>query len=108
MEFIIIYVSYILHQIQGKTIMQSGDTSILNIGQDIKELQKTTSENTCLVEQYFETFYFGILQMKHCREVNLKILKKNKEIFSVKSSSFLGVMIGSNLRLEVHIENACS
>jgi hypothetical protein len=36
--------------------MYAEDTSILNIGQDINKLQKT-SENTCLVEQYFITIY---------------------------------------------------
>jgi hypothetical protein len=38
--------------------MHADDASILNIGQDIKELQKTSSENTGLVEHYFETLYF--------------------------------------------------
>jgi hypothetical protein len=35
--------------------MHADDTSILNIVQAIKEFQKTTSENTGLVEQYFES-----------------------------------------------------
>jgi hypothetical protein len=43
---------YLTH---GRTIiMYANDTSILNI-QDINELPKTTSDNTGLVEQYFET-----------------------------------------------------
>jgi hypothetical protein len=55
--------------------MYAYDTSVLNIGQDIIELQKTTSENTGLIEQYFETnnlfinptkTHYIILQMKQC------------------------------------------
>jgi hypothetical protein len=44
-----------LHPTQGKTIMYANDISILNIGQDINELQKTTLDNTGLGEQYFQT-----------------------------------------------------
>jgi hypothetical protein len=40
----IIYVNDIPHLTQGKTIMYADDTSVLNIGQDIKELQKTTQK----------------------------------------------------------------
>jgi hypothetical protein len=35
--------------------MHADDTSVFNIEQDINELQKTTSENTGLVEHYSET-----------------------------------------------------
>jgi hypothetical protein len=34
--------------------MYADDTSILNEGQDMNELQNTTSNNTGIVEQYFE------------------------------------------------------
>jgi hypothetical protein len=44
--------------------MYANHTSILNIGQDTNELQKPTSENTGLEEQYFETTYLQI-QSKH-------------------------------------------
>jgi hypothetical protein len=37
--------------------MYADVTSIFNIGQDISEFQRTTSDNTGLVEQYFETIY---------------------------------------------------
>jgi hypothetical protein len=48
----------------------------LNTGQDINELQKTTSDNTGLVEQYFETNNLFItstkthilFQTKQCRQ----------------------------------------
>jgi hypothetical protein len=40
---------------QGRTIMYIDDTSVFSIGQDINELQKTTSDNTGIVEQYFVT-----------------------------------------------------
>jgi hypothetical protein len=71
-----IYVNDILHLTQGKTAMHSDVTLILNVGQDIKELQKTTSENTGLVEQYFQKILFLnltkthyiLFQMKQCRQ----------------------------------------
>jgi hypothetical protein len=40
--------------------MYADDTSISDLGQDINELQKTTSDNRGLVEQYFETNNFKI------------------------------------------------
>jgi penicillin-binding protein-related factor A (putative recombinase) len=59
--------------------MYADDTSMLNMRQDINELQKTTSENTGLVEQYFETnrlyeyinltkTHYILFQMKQCRQ----------------------------------------
>jgi hypothetical protein len=35
--------------------MYADDTSVFNIGQDTNESQRVTSDNTGLVEQYFET-----------------------------------------------------
>jgi hypothetical protein len=35
--------------------MYADDTSLFNIGQDTNEPQRTTSDNTGLVKQYFET-----------------------------------------------------
>jgi hypothetical protein len=37
--------------------MYPDDTSILNIGQDINELQNITSDNIGVVQQYFEIMY---------------------------------------------------
>jgi hypothetical protein len=34
--------------------MYADDTSILNVGQDMNELHNTISNNTGVVEQYFE------------------------------------------------------
>jgi hypothetical protein len=47
----ILYINDVLHLTQGR-IMYPNDTSVLNIWQDIKKLQITTSENiyTSLVE----------------------------------------------------------
>jgi hypothetical protein len=66
--------------------MYPDDTSILNIGQDINELQKPTSEYTGLEEQYFETIdlstnpaetHYILFQTKQCRQDSeLKILIK--------------------------------
>jgi hypothetical protein len=44
--------------------MYAYDTSVLNMGQDINELQKTTSENTGLIEQYSETNNLSISPSK--------------------------------------------
>jgi hypothetical protein len=46
------------HLTQGRTVMYADDTLVFNIGQDINELQKTTSDNTGLVEQYFVTVFY--------------------------------------------------
>jgi hypothetical protein len=53
----ILYLNDVLHPTQGRTVMYAKDTPVLNVGQDINELQKTTSENIDLVKQYFETVY---------------------------------------------------
>jgi hypothetical protein len=66
----------------------------------MNELENTTSNNTGVVEQYFEinnlslepakTLYI-LFQTKQCRqESNLKILVKNREISNVKSTDFMG------------------
>jgi hypothetical protein len=47
--------------------------------------------------------------MRHCRQENeLKLLIRNEEILNAKSTNFLGVIIDSNLRWEVHTERICS
>jgi hypothetical protein len=98
--------------------MYADDTLILNVGQDMSKLQNTTSNNTGVVEQYFEInnlsispskTHYILFQTRQCRqESNLKILVKNKEISNVKSTDFLGVVIDSNLSWEIHIERTCS
>jgi hypothetical protein len=69
----------------------------------MNELQITTSNNTVVVEQYFEMnnlsinpskTHYILFQTRRCRqESNLKILVKNREISNVKSTNLLG---GSN------------
>jgi hypothetical protein len=54
---IILHVNDVPQLTEGRTIMCAEDTSILNIGRNINELQKTTPEYTGLLEQYFETIY---------------------------------------------------
>jgi uncharacterized protein YxeA len=89
----IIYINDIPHLTKRRSIMYADDTSILNIGQDMNELQNTTSNNTGVVEQYFEINNLSInpsethyifFQTRQCRqESNLKILVKNREISNV-------------------------
>jgi hypothetical protein len=86
----LLYISDLPHRTQERTIMYADDTSILNIGQDINKLQKPTSENTDLGEQYFETIklstkptetHYILFQTKEFRQDSeLKILIRNKEI----------------------------
>jgi hypothetical protein len=42
---------------------------MLNMGQDINELQKTTIETTSLVEQYFETNNLSENPIKTCNSL---------------------------------------
>jgi hypothetical protein len=98
--------------------MYADDTLILNVGQDMNELQNTTSNIIGVIEQYFETNNLFInpskthcilFQTKQCRqESNLKILIKNREISNVKSTNFLGVVIDCTLSWELHIDKVCS
>jgi hypothetical protein len=60
----------------------------LNIGQDVNDLQITTSENTGLVKQYFDannlsinptkTCYFQFQIKQHRQESELKYLKNEQ------------------------------
>jgi hypothetical protein len=98
--------------------MYFDDTSIMNMGQDINELQHITSVNLEAVEQYFEMNNLFInpskthcilFQTKQCKqESELNILIMNRKITNVKSTNFLGVIIDSTLSWEVHIERICS
>jgi hypothetical protein len=60
----ILYINYIPHLTKGRLIMYADGTSILNVGQDINELQKTTLNNVGAVEQYLEIIYLQTHQ-KH-------------------------------------------
>jgi hypothetical protein len=84
----------------------------------MNELENTTSNNTGIVEQYFQInnlsinpskTHYILFQTRQCsQESNLKILVKNREISNVKSTDFLGVVINSNLSWKIHIERTCS
>jgi hypothetical protein len=50
----ILYINDIPSLTQGKTFMYANDTTIMNVGHDIVELQNITAANTGIVEQYFE------------------------------------------------------
>jgi hypothetical protein len=50
----ILYINDIPRLTKGRSIMYVDDTLILNVGQDMNELKNTTSNNTGIVEQYFE------------------------------------------------------
>jgi hypothetical protein len=110
----ILYINDIPHLTKGRSIMYADATSILNVGQDMNELQNTTSYNIGVVEQYFEInnlsinpskAHYILFQARQCRqESNLKILVKNREISNVKSTDFLGLLIDSNLGWEKHTD----
>jgi hypothetical protein len=74
----ILYVNYIPHLTQGRSVMYADDTWILNIGQRINELQNITSGNRGVVEQYFEInnllinpteTHYILFQTKQCRSL---------------------------------------
>jgi hypothetical protein len=78
-SYIYIYINDIPHLTKRKSIMYADDTSILNVGQDMSELQNTTSNNTGVVEQYFEINNPSInpskthdilFQTRQCRQEN--------------------------------------
>jgi hypothetical protein len=46
----ILYINDIPHLTKGRSIMYADDTSILNVGQDLNELQNTTSNNIGVVD----------------------------------------------------------
>jgi hypothetical protein len=110
----ILYINDIPHLTKGRSIMYANDTSIFNVGQDLNELQNTTSNNIGVVEQYFEInnlsintskTHYILFQTRQCRQKsNLKILVKNREISNVKSTNFLGVVTaiwaGKNILIE--------
>jgi hypothetical protein len=50
----ILYINDIPHLTQGRSIMYADDTSIMNMGHDINDLQYITSINIGIVEKYFE------------------------------------------------------
>jgi hypothetical protein len=114
----ILYVNDLPHLTQSRTIMYAVDTSILNIGQDVNELKETTSENTGLIQQYFETnnlsiyptkTHYILFHTKQCRHGSeLKSLIKIREILNVKSTNSLGVVTDNNLSWAVHTERTCS
>ena len=80
--------------------MYADDTTIMNVGHDIKELQKITAANTGVVEQYFEInnlvinpskTHYILFQTKHRRqESNLKILIKKQLNSECKKYRFSG------------------
>jgi hypothetical protein len=79
----ILYINDIPLLTKGRCIMYADDTSILNVGQDMNELQNTTSNNTGIVEQYFEInnlsinppkTHYILFQIRQCsQESNLML-----------------------------------
>jgi hypothetical protein len=96
----ILYINDIPHLTQGRSIMYADDTSIMNMGHDINDLQHITSINIGIVEKYFEMnnliinpakMHCNFFQIKQCRQDHdKKILIKNREIENVNSINFLG------------------
>jgi hypothetical protein len=73
--------------------MCADDTSILNVGQDMNELQNTTPNNTGTVEQYFEINNLSINPSQHTifsSRQDSAGRKVNWEISNVKSTDFQG------------------
>jgi hypothetical protein len=87
------------------------DTYVLNVGMN-------TTVNTGKVTQYYEAhnLYTNLLksnllpfQIKQSKVIfNLMVVRNNKEIKEEHSTNFLGVILHTNLGLEVHMDTICS
>jgi hypothetical protein len=114
----ILYINDIPRLRQGKTFMYADDTTLMNVGLDIKEVQQITAANAGVVEQYFEINNLLLNPYKNTphlipenlsiHESNLKIPIKNSEIANIKSTNFLGAVINNTLSWEDHVEMTCS
>jgi hypothetical protein len=100
------------------SFMYADDTSILNIGENLVNLENVTHTNTNKITQYFETnnlftnlskTNFILFQKKQRKDASeLSVTIKNKEIKEENSTNFLGVIIDSNLTWELQIDKICS
>jgi hypothetical protein len=77
----ILYINNIPHLTQGRFIMYADDTSIMNMGHDINDLQHITSINIGIVKKYFEmnnliinptNMHCILFQTKQCRQDHSK------------------------------------
>jgi hypothetical protein len=94
----IIYVNEIPKLNGGKTIMYADDSSVLNVGMNLEELEKATTVNMGKVTWYFEVnnlctnllkSNFILFQLKQSKIVsNLKVVINNKEITEEKLQIF--------------------
>jgi hypothetical protein len=75
-----LYVNDVPHPTQGSTMMYVDDTSVLNIGQNINELQYSTLENTGLIEKYFETNDLSLNPTKTLHLCHMKQCRKESEL----------------------------
>jgi hypothetical protein len=73
-----ININDIPHLTKGRSIMYANDTSILNVGQDMNELQNTTSNNTGIVEQYFVINNLSINPSKTLYSLSDKTMQSRK------------------------------
>jgi hypothetical protein len=88
---------------RGMSFMYIDDSSILNVGENLAELEKATCANTNKVTQYFEA---NNLFTRDASEPSVVI--KNKEIREENSTNFLGVIIDRNLTWELQMDKMCS
>jgi hypothetical protein len=98
--------------------MYADDTSVLNVGMNLEELEKATTVNIGKVTWYFEVnnlctnllkSNFILFQSKQSKIVSiLKVVINNVEITEDKITNFLSVIVHSNLTWELHIERICN
>jgi predicted DNA-binding protein YlxM (UPF0122 family) len=97
----IIYVNDLPKLNCSRAIMYADDTSILNVGRNLDELRKVTSDNISKVLQYFEAnnlqtnlnkTNFTVFQTKRNKLVSkLKLTIRKREISKVETTNFLGI-----------------
>jgi hypothetical protein len=72
--------------------MYADDASVFNIGQDTNQLQETTTDNTGLVEQYFETTFKSNQNTKVGREDIFKPSIGNESLNEISNDNGVRVV----------------
>ena len=110
----IIYVNDIPQISNGTTIMYADDTSILNSGSNIQNLELSTQNNIDTIAKFLNSIHltineiktnfmiFQTAQNKAVKMLNLTI--GGVTIQQVNNTNFLGVTIDNNLTWDLHID----
>lgn len=114
----IIYVNDMPNISNGQIIMYADDTSILNTGVNIENLECKTKMNINEILEFFnimnltvninKTNFITFRTQQNKNETLLNLTVDNEKINQVKSVNFLGVVIDENLTWDMHIDKVCN